>query len=586
MIRERMHDLWLRVKALIRRRELDRDLDDELQFHLAMREQKLREQGVTADEARYAARRQFGNATLLKETSRELWSFHSMEILWQDLRYGLRGLRKNPGFTAVAVMTLALGIGANTAIFSLLDAILLRTLPVSHPESLVVLASFSRNGRIGDFGYPDYLIVRAGNRTFSGVLAASSQERVDAGRGTETEVALRKIVSTNYFSVLGVHPSLGRAFSNEDENVQVAVISNGFWRRSFGGSPSVVGNQIDLDGSPFTIVGVAPPEFFGETVGEAPDIWATVSLMPASRRSLPGFTWLNLMGRLKPGVQAQEASVDLGLLLPQVPDSESRGGFIDHIAVETGDRGGSGLRDSFSAPLSILMAVVAVVLLIACANLASLQLARAATRQREIATRLALGAGRSRIVRQLVTESVLLALMGGTVGLLFAVWTERFLLSLVAGVGRAITVDLRPDLHVLGFTGVISLATGVLFGLAPALQAAGQGGSVGLKPNSQFRAGSQRPWGLKGGLVAIQVALSVLLLRRTGAPCPAWRRAVRDRCHLHALRCSARSGIPRGRYGSMPMAPCLLQSGHQRCRRSGTGHEGRRHLWPTGLRLQ
>jgi len=512
MFRERIHDFWLRVKALVWRRELDRDLDDELQFHLAMREQKLREQGVAAEEAPYVARRQFGNVTRLKETSRELWSFHSMEILWQDLRYGLRGLRKNPGFTAVAVLTLALGIGANTAIFSLLDAILLRTLPVSHPESLVVLASFSREGRVGDFGYSDYQILRDGNRAFSGVLATSSQARIDVGMGAGTEVALRKIVSTNYFSVLGVQPFLGRVFTNEDENVQVAVISNGFWKRSFGGSPSAVGNQIDLDGSAFTIVGVAPPEFFGETVGEAPDMWATVSLMPASRRSLPGFTWLNLMGRLKPGVQAQQASVDLSLLLPQIPDSESRGGFIDRIAVEAGDRGGSALRDSFSVPLNILMAVVAVVLLIACANLASLHLARAATRQREIATRLALGAGRGRIVRQLVTESVLLALMGGTVGLLFAVWTERFLLSLVAGVGRAITVDLRPDIHILGFTGVISLATGVLFGLAPALQAARQGGGVGLKPNSQFRAGSQRPWGLKGGLIAMQVALSVLSL--------------------------------------------------------------------------
>src|SRR5205807_2010662 len=227
------------------------------------------------------------------------------------------------------------------------------------------------------------------------------------------------------------------------------------------------------DGLPFTIAGVAPPEFVGETVGEAPDIWATMSLMPVARRNLPGVTWLNLMGRLHPGVQAQQAGADLDLLLPQIPASASRGGFIQRIAVETGDRGGSGLRDNFSTPLTILMAVVAVVLLIACANLASLLLARAASRQREIATRFALGAGRGRIVRQLMTESVLLAITGGAIGLLFAVWTQQFLLSLVAGVGRTITLDLRPDVRVFGFTAAISLATGVLFGLAPALHAVG-----------------------------------------------------------------------------------------------------------------
>ncbi len=504
------------------------EIVEELSQHIEDRYRELLTGGATAEEAHRVALQEVNESSAedlargLRQVEQEAIQEPSLPgggvaanllgSIWQDIRYSLRMLSKNPGFTAVAVLTLALGIGANTAIFSLIDAILLRTLPVSHPESLVVLASYSRDGRVGDFGYPDYLIMRDGNRAFSGVLAASSQERIDIGRGAETEVALRKIVSTNYFSVLGVQPFLGRVFSNEDESLQVAVISNGFWKRSFGGSPSVVGKQLDLDGLPFTIVGVAPPEFLGETVGEAPDIWATVSLMPAPRRSLPGFTWLDLMGRLRSGVHAQQASLDLRLLLPQLPDSVSRGGFIDHIAMEAGERGGSGLRDSFSVPLNILMAVVAVVLLIACVNLASLQLARAATRQREIATRLALGAGRGRIVRQLVTESVLLALMGGVVGLLFAVWTERFLVSLVAGVGRAITVDLRPDIHILGFTGVISVATGVLFGLAPALQAARQGAGLGLKLNSHFLSARRRAWGLKDGLIAMQVALSVLLL--------------------------------------------------------------------------
>ena len=190
----------------------------------------------------------------------------------------------------------------------------------------MVLASFSRDGRVGDFGYPDYLVTRDGSHVFSGLLAASSLESIDVGFGAGTEAAQRKIVSTNYFQVLGVQPVLGRVFTSSDENLQVAVIGDRFWKRSLAGSPSVVGKPIDLDGSPFTIVGIAPPEFFGETVGEAVDIWATVSLMPAERRNLPGFTWLNLMGRLNPGDDARAASADLSVLLPRIPHSVSWSG--------------------------------------------------------------------------------------------------------------------------------------------------------------------------------------------------------------------------------------------------------------------
>jgi predicted permease len=500
-----------KLRALFRRPKLADDLKAEIRSHVAMEERENLEAGMLPEEAHYAALRRFGNVTLAQERSRDMWGWNSIETLFQDLRYGLRQLRRSPGFAAVAVITLALGIGANTAIFSLLDTILLKSLPVSHPQSLVVLASYSKNGKVGDFGYQDYLIVRDGSRAFSGVLAASSQERINAGIGAETEVALREIVSANYFSVLGVSPHLGRVFRNGDQNLPVAVISNRFWKRTFAGSPSVVGQQVDLDGLPFTVVGVAPPGFFGETVGEAPDIWVTMSLMPPERRSLPGFTWLDLMARLKPGVQAQQASADLSLLLPQLPDSESRGGFIDRVAVEPGGQGASGLRDSFSAPLGILMAVVAVVLLIACTNLASLHLARASTRQREIATRLALGAGRGRVLRQLLTESILLAALGGLLGLLFAIWTERLLLSLVAAVGPAITLDLRPDLHMLGFTAAISVATGVLFGLAPALHAVRQEVGLVLKCSPGARAAGGKRWRLRDWLITVQVALSLLL---------------------------------------------------------------------------
>ncbi len=496
---------WLR--STLHRSRLERELENELRFHIEQYKEDLVRQGVPIAEASRRAHLEIGAVEAHKEECREALGLRLLDELRADLRYAFRTLRKSPAVTTVAIASLALGIGANTAIFSLVDAIELRSLPVNHPESLVVLASFAKDGRIGDFGYADYLAVRDGRRAFSGVLAASSQERINVAIGADSEVAVRKIVSGNYFSVLGVQPLLGGGFNNDDENLQVAVISHSFWKRSFGGSTTVVGRHIDLDGVPFTIAGVAPPEFLGETVGEAPDIWATISLMPASRRSLPGFTWLNLMGRLKPGVPPQQASADLDLVLPQLPNS-----FIRHIAVESGDRGSSGLRDSFAAPLGVLMAIVALVLLITCVNLASLQLARAATRQREIATRLALGAGRARIGRQLMTESLLLALSGGVLGLLFAIWSERFLLTLVASVGRTITVDLTPDIRVLGFTALISVATAMLFGLAPALQAVRRDVGAGLKLSPRILEGRGRSWGFKNGLIAMQVALSLLLL--------------------------------------------------------------------------
>ena len=502
----------LAVRTLFRKPQVDRELDEEFQYHLERQIEENLHRGLAPEEGRYAAMREMGAIAKSKEECRDARRVNWVQDFIQDVRYGLRQLRRNPGFTAVAVLTLALGIGANTAIFSLVDAILLRALPVTHPESLVVLSSYSRNGREGDFGYPDYQTIRSGNRTFAGVLAASSSRSIDVGIGPESEVAVRKIVSTNYFSVLGIQPLLGRTFNSEDKDQQVAVISYRFWQLAFAGSPSVIGKQLNLDGLPFAVVGVTPSDFFGETVGEAPDIWATMSLMPAAQRSAPGFTWLDLMGRLKPGVRAPQATADIALLLPHLRDSESQGGFISRIALERGDRGSSGLRDTFSAPLGILMIVVAVVLLIACANLASLQLARAATRQREISTRLALGASRGRVARQLVTESVLMGLMGGALGLLFAIWSQHVLLSLVAAVGRTVTVDLRPNLHVLAFTVVISVATCVLFGVAPAIKAARQGVGTGPLLNLPLLAGRRRRWRFNDGLIATQVALSFLLL--------------------------------------------------------------------------
>jgi len=476
------------------RRAVDRDLREELDSLAALAESE-------------GARSELGNLTRAAEEGRSVWTWTWLERLSADIGYAARTMRRAPGFTATAVLSLALGIGANTAIFSLTNGILLKRLPVNDPDSLVVLTSYSQNDKIGDFGYRDYLALRDGSSGLSGLMAASNLLPINAGIGGESEVVQHKMVSGNYFAVLGVNAVVGRTLRPEDEDQPVAVIGYRWWKRSFGGSPSVVGKQIDLDGMAVTVIGVAPPDFLSETVGEAADVWAAFSLMPPARRNAPGYTWLDLMGRLKPGVGVGGVSASLSLLVPQMQNR-----FIDRVAVESGRLGGPGLRDTFRVPLTALMAVAGVALLIACANVSGLLLARAANRQREIATRLAIGASRGRVFRQLLTESVFLAMLGGFLGLLFAAWGQRVLLKLVAAVGRTISLDLRPDLSLLVFTAAISIGVGVLFGLAPALDAIRENASEVLKRNASRLSSHGRRWGLRDALLTFQVALSMILL--------------------------------------------------------------------------
>jgi predicted permease len=486
----------LKLKYLLpgRRSAIEEDMREELESLASLSEAD----GKRAD---------LGSLALVAEESRAVWMWTWLEQLAADIRYACRTMRRNPGLTLTAVLSLALGIGANTAIFSLMNAILLKTLPVNDPASLAVLTSYSKDDRIGDFGYRDYLAIRGEKGAFSGITAASTLAPLAGGIGAESETVQRKIVSSNYFSVLQVRPALGRGFRDDEEEQQVAVIGDRWWRRSLGGSSDVVGRQIDLDGKAFTIVGIAPPEFLSETVGESVDVWATMTLMPPALRTAPGYTWLNLMGRLKPGVSAKQAGASLGALAPQMQNR-----FIERIDIEPGSSGSSGLRDSFSAPLKVLMGIVVVALLIACANLAGLLLARAASRQREIATRLAIGASRIRLFRQLITESIVLSVLGGFLGLGFSIWGQRVLLNLVSGAGKTISVDLRPDLSVLLFNLAISLVTGLLFGVAPAIHAVRGNVGEALKINASGTSFGRSGLGLRGGLVAAQVALSMLLL--------------------------------------------------------------------------
>src|SRR5215475_12926738 len=451
---------------------------------------------------------------------------------WQDLRYGARMLMKNPGLTSVAALTLALGIGANTAMFSLIDAVLLKSLPVRKPDELVLLS--------GEYSYHGLRILREYDQVSTG-LAAFTDVRLGVSiAGQDEPTVLGHLVSGKYFSVLGVHSATGRLLGADDDRAPgahpVAVISYGYWSRRFGADPAVVGKTIRLAGMPFTIIGVTPPEFFGVEVGRSPDIFAPVMMAPQFIDAPPGsnsileadnYRIFTLFGRLKPGVTETQASAGLEAPFRQVRDELAKafsGGkpwvaeqiSRETLAVTSFSGGLSQLRRQFSKSLLILMTVVVLVLLIACANLANLLLARASGRKKEIAVRLCLGAGRWRLIRQLLTESLLLATMGGILGLLFASWGRQLLLALMSTGSTPISLDVRTDYRVLGFTGGVSILTAILFGLMPAFRTTRVDLSPALKDNARGLSGGIFRMHLGKALVVSQVALSVILIAGAG----------------------------------------------------------------------
>jgi predicted permease len=465
----------------------------------------------------------------------------------QDLRYGVRMLLKHKGFTAVAILSLALGIGANTAIFSLIDALMLRALPVQQPDQLVLFGNADSagitigfpNSNCDLFSYPTYREFRQRNQVFSDLAAVHSfgsrvHGIVRSGNSSgELEQINAQMVSGTYFSVLGVNALIGRSIEESDDVTPgahpVVVASYSWWQRRFAGDPSVIGNSITIDKTDYTIVGVAPREFFGTTVGESPDIWVPLSMeeqLPPGWKGLNNrlFQSLYLIGRLKPGVRTEQASAETNSLFKQFlfdyagsqPSSERLQDIQNaRIDLTPAGRGLSELRKDFSLPLKILMVVVGVVLLIACANIANLLMARAASREQEFTVRVALGASPLRIGRQLLTESLVLALCGGAVGVLIGAWGSGALLSMVSTGPQVLPLNIDPDLRVLTFTLVVSIVSAVVFGMAPAIRASRVELTASLKSNRASSTSMSRSLVGKTLLVS-QVALSLLLLVGAG----------------------------------------------------------------------
>ena len=529
-----MSDIWARLRVRFRRRSRHEDLDEEVQSHLRMAAQERIRQGESAEEARTAALREFGNVGLVKDVTRDMWGWRWIETSGQDVRFAMRTLRRSPGFAAVAVLSLALGIGANTGIFSLINTLMLRLLPVRDPESLVeLLHQYPGEPRMNGYSWQSYEHFRNQNHVFSGLTGFSPSRFDMRGGGLGGQTVDGEYVVGDFFPVLGVKPAIGRLIGPEDDRMgaahsAVAVVSWSFWKSRFNLDPGILGKRIVVQDVPVTVIGVAPREFFGVEIWSRPDIWVPTGLEPViDHASQPRFSKpLALIGRLKPGVSIEQARAEMSVLFQFTIEEMARNGkdpLMRHLKLEIVPAGAglAFLRDQFTQPLLVLMALVGLLLLIACASIATLLLARGAAREHEMALRVSLGAGRVRLLRQVMTESLLLSAAGSLLGILVAYFGARSLVRIllsgrpIVGLPPHFTFEVQPDAHVLLFTVGAALVTGVLFGLVPALRA------MGTAPASMLQ-GAARPTQARSArffgksLVAAQVALSVVVLSLAG----------------------------------------------------------------------
>jgi predicted permease len=550
-----MIPLFRKLQWWLRRRRREDELRQELQFHLEEETDERQASGLSHDEATWAARRDLGNATLLREDARSLWSWILLEQLAQDVRFGLRGMFRNRLFTALAALSLALGIGANTAIYSFMDAILLRSLPVVDPASLVVvkwrsgpvnLHEFVLHSMDGHtykdaagvtaaiFPFPAFeLLHEASAPVLSSLFAYKAAGSVNVIVKGEADLAQAEYVSGDFFRGLAILPAAGRLIVAEDDRLgaaPAAVLSLGYCQRRFGDPASAVGQPVLINNVPFTVVGVAPAEFFGVDPAVAPHIYLPMRATMLLAHQLgdeafadQNYYWVEMMGRLKPGVDLTQAQIALAAPFAQwvasTATNDRERAHLPALRLEEGAAGLDSLRRQYSKPLYVLLAMVGLILAIACANTANLLLARSAARAREIAVRLSLGAGRWRVVRQLLTESVLLATLSGALGIVIAVLGMHVLTQLLANGQEAFTLHAELNRHVLLVTLALSLTCGALFGLAPALQVTRPALMPRLKDRSISESGARlraRHPSLTQVLVIGQIATSLVLLIAAG----------------------------------------------------------------------
>src|SRR5882762_4955569 len=514
-----MGELWRRVQVLRRRDKFARELEEEMRLHREMKEKELIDEGREQQEARYAASRQFGNATHLRECSAEVWGWKRLEEFVMDIRHGLRMLRKSPGFTAVAVVTLALGIGANTAIFSYINAWMIKPLPYPRADRLMVFEShdtkkgWTMEGLTSTASFLDF---QEQNTSFEQTALWAGWNFNLTGGGAPALVEGGR-VSWNYFDALGMKPMLGRTFSPDEDQPEaghVAILGQGLWQSRFAGDPKIIGRDITIDGEPYTVVGVMDGTFQFPLMGLA-NLWTPLTLTYKERDDR-GSSWFFAFGRLKPGVTLKRASAETAAIFARLEKEFPQTNtnltlLVSSMADEISSKAGG-------APMLICFCIVGLILLIACANVANLMLARATNRTKELAVRGAPGATSGRLTRQLLTESLLLFFVGGVAGALFGIWGVRWIESQIPDHVRGYLVNyghVDLDFTTLGFTMGIALLCGLVFGLAPARENLRQDLNSTLKDAAGQASGSKRSARLRRIFVAAEIALAVVVLIST-----------------------------------------------------------------------